>query len=145
MTLRSSPAPTTSVGVSRSGRAIDRHACQHLAASGACLMGLLAEQVLDPQHIRQGQVSVVAKQSLGQRLPADEALAVDVGDLAQLMLARRLAQLERQLGAEEDESRHRHPFGGLQGEQAAHAMSDDDRSRAEPVERGDDVLGVGVE
>ena len=71
--------------------------------------------------------------------------AVDLGDLAQLVRPGRRAQVARQLGADEDEPDDRHPLGRLEREQAAHPVADDDRRRAEPLERGDDVLGVGVE
>ena len=48
-------------------------------------------------------------------------------------------------GAEQDEAGDRHPLGRLEREQAAHPVADDDDARAEPLERRDDVLGVGVE
>ena len=64
---------------------VDRHARQHLPPRGTGLVRLLAEEVLDPQHVGQGQVAIVAQQALGERLPADQRLAVDLGDLAQLV------------------------------------------------------------
>ena len=85
MTVRSRPAPTTSRGTSASAALVDRDARQHLPARGARLVRLLAEQVLDAQHVGEGQVAIVTQQALGERLPADERLAVDLRDLAQLV------------------------------------------------------------
>ncbi len=101
---RSRPAPITRRGVSsRTRRRSARR--QHLATRRPGLVRLLAEQVLDAQDVGQGQVAMVALQLLGERLPADQRLAVDVRDLAQLMRPRRDPQLARQLGAEQDERR----------------------------------------
>ena len=82
----------TSRGTSGDAAPIDRHAGEHLAPRRAGLVRLLAEQVLDAQHVGQGQVAMVAQQPLGERLPADERLAVDLGDLAQLVRPRGRAQ-----------------------------------------------------
>ena len=132
-------------GYVREPALVDRHARQHLAARGARLVRLLAEQVPDPQHVGEGQVPIVTQQALGERLPADERLAVDLRDLAQLVRPGRRAQLARQLGAEQDQPGDRHPFGRLEREQAAHPVADHDDPGAEPLERRDDVLRVGVE
>ena len=113
------------------------------AAPASC--GFWPEQVLDAQHVGEGQVAIVAEQLLGERLPADDRAAVDLGDLAQLVRPGRRAQVARQLGADEDDARDRHPLGGLEREQPAHPVADDDGRRAEPLERRDDVLGVRVE
>ena len=80
-------------GISANGRAVDRDARQDRRARPAALVRLLAEQVLDPQDVGERQVAMVALELLGQRRPADPATAVDVGHLAQLVGAGRLAQV----------------------------------------------------
>ena len=82
----------TSRGTSDTTRAVDRDAGDHLASGGPGLVRLLAEQVLDAQDVGQGEVAVVAQQSLRERLPADHAAAVDLGDLAQLDTAGQVAE-----------------------------------------------------
>ncbi len=145
MTLAVQPGADDEPRRLREPAAIDRDARQHLPSRRAGLVRLLAEQVLDPQHVGQGQVPIVTEQPLGERLPADQRLAVDVRDLAQLVRAGRDAQLARQLRAEQHQAGDRHPFGGLEREQAAHPVTDHDDAGAEPLEGADDVLGVGVE
>jgi hypothetical protein len=104
---------------------------------------LLAQQVLDAQHVRERQVAVVALELLGQRLPADERPPVDLGDLAQLVRASRRPELARQLGADEDQ-----PEIGTRSapsaQQPAHPVADAHVS-AEPLHGRDDVLGVRLE
>jgi hypothetical protein len=62
--------------------AIDRHARQHLPSRGAGLVRLLAEKVLDLEDIGQREVAIVPQQLLRERLPADHAPPVDLGDVA---------------------------------------------------------------
>ena len=94
----------TSFGVSRSDRAVDRHAGEHLPPGRTGLVGFLAEHVLDPQDVGQGQVAIVTQQPLRQCLPPDQALAVDVRDVAQDVRADRRSELQRHLGRQEDEA-----------------------------------------
>ena len=108
----------------------------------AALVRLLAEQVLDPEDVGEGQVAVVALELLGQRGPADPAAAVDVGHLAELVRLGRRAQLARAAPAHEDEPADRHLLGGLERQQAAQPVADHDGRRAEPVDRRDDVVDV---
>src|SRR3954470_8291970 len=64
---------------------IDRDPGDHLASGGSGLVRLLAEEMLDAEHVREAQVPLVAEQPLRQRLPTDEATAVDLGDLSDLV------------------------------------------------------------
>jgi hypothetical protein len=106
---------------------------------------LLAEEVLDPQDVVHRQVAMIALELFRQRRPADRGLAVDVRDLAQLMRTDRDAQVARQIGREQDERSHRHPFARLEREQSAHPVTDDDGRRPEPLQRRHDIFRVRVE
>jgi hypothetical protein len=106
---------------------------------------LLPEQVLDPEHVLDREVPVLASQLLGQRLPAEEALAVDVRHVAQLERQRRLTELRRQLGREQDQRRHGRALGGLEDEQPAHPVADGNRGGPEPLQGRHDVVRVALE
>ena len=108
-------------------------------------MRLLAEKVLDPQHVGDREVPVIALELLRQRRPADPAAAVDVGDVSQLVRLSRLTQLRGELRCHEDEAADRGSLGRLENEEAAQAVADRDGRRAQAVERRDDVLDVHVE
>ena len=64
----------------------------------------------------EGEVALIAKQPLRERLPADEAAAVHLGDLADLIRPGRWPKVARHLRGDEHEPRDRDPFRGLQGE-----------------------------
>ena len=81
-------------------------------------------------------------QLLGQRLPAQLGAAVGVRDVAHDVRARRVAQVARQLRGDQDVGRRGHALEGLEHQQAAQPVADDDRRRTEALHRGDDVLGV---
>ena len=72
-------------------------------------------------------------------------LAVGLRDLAQLVRPGRRPEVARQLGRQQDEAADLVALGGLEREQAAHPVADHDDARAEPLDRRDDVVGVGVE
>ncbi len=126
--IRSSPPPMTRRGTSATTRRSTDTPGQHLASRRPGLVRLLAEQVLDPQDVGQGQVAVVAQQSLGERLPADHAAAVDLGDVAQLVRAGGWPQVARQLRPDQHEAGDRHALRGLERQQPAHPVPDRRRS-----------------
>src|SRR4051812_49866854 len=51
-------------------------------ARPAALVRLLAEEMLDPEHVADRQISVITLELLRQGRPPDLPAAVDVGDLA---------------------------------------------------------------
>ena len=93
----------------------------------------------------QRQVAVVPEQQLGQRLPADDELAVDLGDLAHHVRAGRRPQL----GGSAALSRTSPEIGlrsaGFSASRPPMPWPMTTGARPEPLERRDDVLDVGVE
>ena len=122
-TYVSRPAPITRRGTSGSAVAVDRHALEHLSPGPAGLERLLAEQVLDAQHVGQRQVPVLALQLLGQRLPAQLRATVRVGDVAHDVGSRRVAQVPRRLGRDQHVGGRGHALERLEHEQAAQAVA----------------------
>ena len=146
-TCRSSPPPMTSRGTLGQRAPVDRHAVQHLAprprrtraASGPAGAGCAARRRGSGRGGRAGASRAASPSRC-------TAAAVDLGDLAQLVRPGR----RRAARAAARARSGRAPtigdaLGRLERQQAAHAVADHDGRRAEPLERGDHVLGVGVE
>jgi len=75
--------------------AIDGRSLRGSRALPCPIHAFLAEQVLQPDHVVDREIAVLALELLGQRLPADVISAVDVGDLAQLVRSDGRAQVAR--------------------------------------------------
>ena len=111
----------------------------------ARFVGLLAEEMLDPKDVRQREVALVTLQLLWQRRPAQQLLAIDVRDLAQFMRKGWASKARGELRAQQHQGRNTPPLEGLERQQTAHAVADDDGVLAEAVDRGEDVVRVRFE
>ena len=123
-----------------------RHAGQHRRPGPPRLPRLLAEQVLDPQDLVEGEVAVLALQLLGQGLPAEHGASVDGRDVAHDVGPRGRADRGRSLGVEQHEAGHADALGGrLEDQEPAHAVADRHGVGPDPLEPGRDVVEVGLE
>ena len=144
-TYMSRPAPIDEPRHVRQRGPVHRHAGQHLPARAPGLERLLAQHVLDPEDVREREVAVLADELLGQRLPAELGPAVGVRDVAHDVRARGLAQLLRRLGRDEHVGGHGSALDRLEHQEAAQAVADGHRRRAQPLEGRDHVLRVRLD
>ena len=86
-------------GTSRELRAVDADAAEHRPPGATGLVRLLAHEVLDAEHVGDRQVAMVALELLGQRRPAEQRAAEQLGHLAELVLVRGSADVAGQLRA----------------------------------------------
>jgi hypothetical protein len=101
--------------------------------------------VLDPQDVRQGQVTVVPLELLRQGRPAEQRRPEQLRDLADPVRRRRVADVAGQLGGDEDHAGDLAALRRLQREEPTHAVAHRDDIGPQAVHRGAHVVDEGLE